>query len=71
MAGHATNRPTAYLDGLETTEVSQELTVYLIAVHSYADHFAAGRRMSFRKHLLTVIGEVTRGDRRRNRRCRA
>ena len=70
MAGHATDRPSAYLDSLESSRVSQELTAYLMAVRSYADHFASGQRMSFRKHLRMVIGEVSRADRRRSRRCR-
>ncbi len=55
MAAQTTSGALPRYRSSETTQVSQDLAIYLIAIHSYAVSFAGGGKVSFRKHLLRIM----------------
>lgn len=42
-----------------TSDVSQDLKAYVLAVDSYPDHFAEHPELTFQEHLLNVMADIT------------
>ena len=45
--------------------------MYLVALYSYAEQFAAHGNLTFKKHLMTIMGVNEDSSQRRVRRCRS
>jgi len=70
MSERATSSTAFGIEFPGNVQATQEVKTYLIALYSYADQFAAHRNLTFRKHLMAVMGVGGRRSERRTRRCR-
>jgi hypothetical protein len=70
MAVRASSISAFQLDSPGTAQASDDVRTYFVAIRSYPDYFAVGRRVSFRRHLLMLMGATNRRSGRNSRRCR-
>jgi hypothetical protein len=70
MSVNATRSTAVPFEITDKAQTAQDVQAYLIALYSYAKHFAVHRNLTFQKHLQTVLGIGTSRVARRSRRCR-